>query len=110
MTEQAKKSLEKIKSRSVDFQFTMLGRLLSDCKYYLGAPEHSRVKSLETIDGYFTRLETADRNGWEVISEKDRAGLVDAYKKVLADFEKRLQTYLKRYGLTKLNTWTYLSD
>lgn len=37
MTEQAKKSLEKIKSRSVDFQFTMLGRLLSDCKYYLGA-------------------------------------------------------------------------
>ncbi len=78
--------------------------------HYIGAPEHSRVKSLETIDGYFTRLETADRNGWEVISEKDRAGLVDAYKKVLADFEKRLQTYLKRYGLTKLNTWTYLSD
>lgn len=37
MTEQAKKSLEKIKSRSVDFQFAMLGRLLSDCKYYLGA-------------------------------------------------------------------------
>lgn len=37
MTEQAKKSLAEIKSRSVDFQFTMLGRLLSDCKYYLGA-------------------------------------------------------------------------
>lgn len=37
MTEQAKKSLNEIKSRGVDFQFSMLGRLLSDCKYYLGA-------------------------------------------------------------------------
>ncbi len=37
MTEQAKKSLAEIKSRSVDFQFSLLGRLLSDCKYYLGA-------------------------------------------------------------------------
>lgn len=34
----------------------------------------------------------------------------EAYKKVIADFEKRLQTYLKKYGLTKLKVWTYYSD
>lgn len=37
MTEQAKKLLAEIKTRGADFQLTMLGRLLSDCKYYLGA-------------------------------------------------------------------------
>ena len=26
------------------------------------------------------------------------------------NFEKRLHTYLKRYGLSKLHTWTYLVD
>lgn len=25
-------------------------------------------------------------------------------------FEKRLKTYLKRYGTSKLNIWTYLRD
>lgn len=44
--------------------------------------------------------------------------LKDAEKKVIlkalaserAKFEKRLKTYIKRYGLSKLHTWTYLSD
>lgn len=38
------------------------------------------------------------------------AEIKKAYKKVIADFEKRLQTYLKKYGLSKLNVWTYYSD
>lgn len=33
-----------------------------------------------------------------------------AYKQVIADFKKRLQTYLKKYGLSKLKVWTYYSD
>lgn len=33
-----------------------------------------------------------------------------AYETETAAFEKRLKTYLKRYGLTKLDVWTYLAD
>lgn len=36
--------------------------------------------------------------------------ILTAYEIEIKAFEKRLQTYLKRYGLSKLNTWTYLSD
>lgn len=36
--------------------------------------------------------------------------LIEGYETVKADFVKRLNTYLKRYGLSKLNTWTYLRD
>lgn len=40
----------------------------------------------------------------------DRDKLIAAYERVLKDFEKRLQTYLKRYGLSKINSWTYMED
>lgn len=33
-----------------------------------------------------------------------------AYRQVITDFKKRLQTYLKKYGLSKLKVWTYYSD
>lgn len=36
--------------------------------------------------------------------------IIAAYEIEVKIFEKRLQTYLKRYGLSKLHTWTYLSD
>lgn len=39
-----------------------------------------------------------------------RAELVRAYKWSRSMFEKRLQSYLKRYGTSKLHTWTYWRD
>lgn len=36
--------------------------------------------------------------------------IISAYEQVKTDFIKRLNTYLKRYGLTKIKTWTYISD
>ena len=39
--------------------------------------------------------------------KKMMLGMVDA---VAARFEKRLKTYLKRYGLSKINSWSYLVD
>ena len=36
--------------------------------------------------------------------------LLAGYEEVRADFIKRLNTYLKRYGLSKVKTWSYLSD
>lgn len=36
--------------------------------------------------------------------------LIAGYEQVTADFTKRLNTYLKRYGLSKVRSWSFLSD
>jgi len=53
-----------------------------------------------------------DRHGrpTEEVSEEDRERLLEGYRKVYASFEKRINTYLKRYGLSKVVSWTYWRD
>lgn len=36
--------------------------------------------------------------------------LIAGYEQVKTEFTKRLNTYLKRYGLSKVETWSYLRD
>lgn len=44
------------------------------------------------------------------LQDKDREKLIEGYEKVIADFKKRLNTYIKKFGLTKVNSWSYLRD
>ena len=44
------------------------------------------------------------------VSEEDRERILEGYRKVYAAFEKRINTYLKRYGLSKVRAWTYWRD
>ena len=44
------------------------------------------------------------------VSENDRKLIVEAYKKELELFTKRLETYIKRYGLSKVHSWSYWQD
>ncbi len=44
------------------------------------------------------------------LEKEDIQRLIDGYEEVGKRFRKRLQTYLKKYGLSKLNVWTYLRD
>lgn len=46
----------------------------------------------------------------EEVSEADRDLLLAGYKAAYAAFEKRINTYLKRYGMSKVYTWTYWRD
>ena len=48
--------------------------------------------------------------GAEPITEVDRAALIDAWEKVAQDFRRRLDAYLKRYGMSKVKTWSYWRD
>lgn len=48
--------------------------------------------------------------GAQPITEADRAVLIDAWEKVGRDFRRRLDTYLKRYGMSKVQTWSYWRD
>lgn len=44
------------------------------------------------------------------LTKRDIEILIAAYKVQLADIAKRCKTYWKRYGGSKLHTWTYLID
>lgn len=44
------------------------------------------------------------------LTDQEREALLAGYEVVKQAFIKRLNTYLKRYGLSKVRSWTYLSD
>lgn len=65
----------------------------------------------------FIRSWRIEEESWRYKDTELIALTVDDLKKLLkglenekAKFMKRLQTYLKRYGLSKIDTWTYLRD
>lgn len=45
-----------------------------------------------------------------LLEDEDRAIIMQAYEEAKQHFEKRLKTYLKRYGLSKVRSWSYLVD
>ena len=44
------------------------------------------------------------------VSVEDKEIILGAYRAEREDFSKRLDTYLKKYGTSKLHTWTYWRD
>lgn len=46
----------------------------------------------------------------EPVTAEDIENYVEAVKFVRAEFEKKIDSYLKRYGTSKLRTWTYWVD
>lgn len=46
----------------------------------------------------------------QLLTEHDKQNIADGYEAVKQTFIKQLNNYLKRYGLTKIDSWTYLSD
>lgn len=51
-----------------------------------------------------------DRQEGREATEDEKKLIVEGLKFGLSMFRKRLDAYLKRYGLTKLHTWTYWAD
>ena len=81
---------------------------------YSGQPEKSKLKNYtlarfcytpEYNPAYYANLKDLKE-----ITMEDRERIAAGLEKVKADFIKRLNTYLKKYGLTKVHTWTYLAD
>ena len=56
------------------------------------------------------RCYKAQRDTARVLTDDERKTLAQALRFVRDGFEKRLQTYLKKYGTAKLHTWTYWAD
>lgn len=75
------------------------------CIPYTGQPESSKLKR---ISAYYWHDERGQK--WPKLTGEDRARVAEGYRVVMAAFEKRLHAYLKRYGLSKIDSWTYWRD
>lgn len=72
---------------------------------YCGTESNSRIRALEQ-----QRVGEPLPDGTQLITEKDRAAMIEAWEMVGQDFRKRLGTYLKRYGMSKVHSWSYWRD
>lgn len=49
-------------------------------------------------------------NGFKKLSDKDLNNVFSVMRYAIEDFKSRLATYLKRFGLSKVYSWTYIVD
>jgi len=95
----------------VDSKIKLLQNLDSFNKAYIypkynGESEENVLKDYSVINvSSFTNAEEAKE-----LQEEDIQKIIAGLEEVRKQFKKRLDTYLKRYGLSKLNVWTYLRD
>lgn len=63
------------------------------------------------IVGYHYLRDAGFHSGEEMtLSQEDRKLIIDAEKREFGKFERRIKTYLKRYGLSKVSANTYWAD
>ena len=97
--------------RDIERQINLLtGKEKSGFDFYLripyyGQPDDSQLKGITTY--YWYDEESAK---YPKLCGEDRQRVIDGYKEVKTAFEKRLHAYLKRYGLSKVNSWSYWQD
>lgn len=77
---------------------------------YANCNEPINIFDYYVLEYYQTQQPYYKRLNIEVASEEDKKIIINAIKEERAKFEKRLRTYLKRYGLTKVRSWTYWLD
>lgn len=65
----------------------------------------------DVVDNFYTdRYWGVSEETHKKISMEDRGRILEGYKLVREDFAKRIDRYLKRYGLSKVYSWTYWRD
>lgn len=74
-------------------------------RYY--TQKDNRIKSIVFYDEWNDGQRYKDA---PVLSDEDKTRYVQALKEERENFLARLKTYLKRYGLSKVTSWSYLSD
>lgn len=89
----------KIEEFTADFARGEFTRAYNYCRW--NETRLSRAAYRADIDG--------DKN-YAIIDRSAALEVLECYELVKKEFEKRLETYLKKYGLAKLKVWTYCAD
>lgn len=72
---------------------------------YTGQPKDSQLKSIWPVARWENR-----GSEFPVLEGENLRRVIEGYEVVKAAFEKRLNTYLKKYGLSKIHSWSYWQD
>lgn len=108
MAEYAKKSQEYFIKKNLEQVDKLIERANNaGCKGYLWS-SGNLIYSVSFMEEY-RRMTAFDGKG-EELTEEDKTTYINALQACKARFEKRLQTYLKRYGMSKVRTWSYVID
>lgn len=78
---------------------------------YTGQPDGCPITSYEMVrKGANGRPHYSGMLDYRQASDEDRQKIIAGLRMEAEAFKKRLDTYLKRYGTSKLHSWSYLSD
>ena len=115
MVDYASKSVEYFKSENLKKITEWIKAIENDEVYirthYYNSPANSRAKTLVHMN--FNRLYNMteeQKAEYKLLTGADKEMVLNAYKIELAKFEKRLDSYIKRYGTSKLKCWSYWQD
>ena len=82
--------------------------------HYSGQPENSELVAYNCVricdNPEYAPFRWSNLQAVKKLSSEDIQAIIDGLEEVAKKFMKRLNTYLKRYGLEKLNVWTYCRD
>lgn len=82
--------------------------------HYTGSPDNCPLKCVSGARAGYNLEYAPERwshcRGLKELTQEERDAMIAGLETVKAAFIKRLNTYLKRYGLTKIDSWTYLRD
>lgn len=82
--------------------------------HYSGQPENSELVTYNCIricdNPEYAPYRYKNLKAVRKLSNDDIQLIIDGLEEVAKKFMKRLNTYLKKYGLEKLNVWTYCRD
>lgn len=87
------------------------------CKdWYLYRVSYSSQKEPLNVWKYvaLSHMDSEQHASWykdlQPMGDADRRAIAEGMRREREKFDKRLQTYLKRYGTSKIRTWTYWAD
>ena len=101
-----KENMDAFEGEAKRFTHPKRSEMIKSMVQYTGSPKNSRICCLHSLDRYCDIPNETDRD----ITAEDFEAVRKAYEATGNDFRKRLGTYLKRYGLSKVQSWTYWKD
>lgn len=82
--------------------------------HYTGQPDYSELVAYSCVricdNPEFAPYRWSNLQAVRKLSNDDIQAIIEGLEEVAKKFMKRLNTYLKKYGLEKLNVWTYCRD
>lgn len=91
-----------------DVLMALRDRELYECHVCTKYRTGGAIASIQFVTGFLQRQQL--NGSYSPLPDVDRTAVTQAWERVRAAFEKRLDAYLRKYGTSKLHTWTYCRD